>query len=295
MTERPMPDPRTLDDTGLEAALRGLAPAIAWPAATATDGPDLAVRVRVRLQERAALPPTTRRWPWSRPSGPAARRLPRAAVLALLALLALAAIAGAVGLGLPGLRLVLGEPPASAVPSPAPGTASPAVPSQSPGAPGSRLGLGRAVTLEEARALTGRPLPLPTDPSLGPPDAVYVDATRNDQVALVWAADPDLPASLEPGIGLILMSFDGRVHPDFATKLIGSGTTLERVRVGDDPGFWISGEPHFFFYETSEGGFVEDSRRWVGDALVWSDGVTTYRLESGLGRDASIALAATVP
>ena len=48
---------------------------------------------------------------------------------------------------------------------------------------------------------------------------------------------------------------------------------------------------HFFFYERPEGGYVDDGRRWVGDALVWYDGTATYRIESALGRDATIALA----
>lgn len=291
MSEPRMPDLRALDDAGLEAALRGLAPAIAWPEAAAPPaGPDLATRVRVRLQDRTV--PAQGRWPWPRRTAAAPGRLPRAAVLALLALLALAAVAGAVGLGLPGIRLILGDPPASGIPSPSAGTNGP---SASPGAPGSSLGLGRAVTLEEARDLTGRALPLPADPGLGAPDAVYVDGTRADQVALVWAARPGLPASLEPGVGLILMSFDGRLSPSFATKIIGLGTSIEPLEVDGDPGFWISGEPHFFFYESSGDVFVEDSRRWVGDALIWSDGTTTYRLESRLGRDASMAIASTIP
>jgi hypothetical protein len=64
--------------------------------------------------------------------------------------------------------------------------------------------------------------------------------------------------------------------------------------VGEHRGFWISGDPHVFFYE-SDGGFVDDARRWVGDALLWSDGTTTWRIESGLGRDATIEIAESIP
>ena len=285
MSSPRMPGPRDLDDAGLEAALRGLVPAIDWPAAMPAGGaPDLATRVRVRLQDRAGAPVRSR-WPWQRRDA-ARARLRGAALLALLAMLALAAVAGAVGLGLPGIRILLGEPPAS--PSPTSGV-SPS------GAPGSRLGLGQLVTLDAARDQTGRPLPVPDEPALGPPDAVYVDPAHADQVALVWAERPDLPASLDPGVGLILMSFDGRLHPSFATKVIGSGTALERVRVDGDPGFWISGSPHFFFYESADSTFIEDSRRWIGDALIWSDGTTTWRLESALGRDAAVRIATSLP
>ncbi len=265
-----------VEDTTLETALRSLTAAIDWPTATPAGAPDIATLVRARLGSR----PTTR--PWWRPG---ARPVRRSVVLALAALLALAVVAGAVGLGLPGLRIILGDPPGS----PPPTVDAP----QSPpaGSPGQALALGRAVTIAEARVATGWPLPLPTDPSLGPPDAIYLDTVRADQVAFVWAAHPTLPASLEPGVGLILMSFDGRFEETFLTKVIGPGTSLERVRVGSHPAFWIEGDPHAFFYRNDRDGILVDERRWVGDALIWSDGTITYRIESALGRDASIALA----
>jgi hypothetical protein len=64
--------------------------------------------------------------------------------------------------------------------------------------------------------------------------------------------------------------------------------------VNGQPGFWIEGDPHIFFYETDTGRFVDDQRRWVGDALLWSDGETTYRIESALGRDATIRIAESI-
>ena len=268
------------EDTTLENALRSLTAAIDWPTATPAGAPDIATRVRARLVSMPKSRPTTRPW-WL----PRARPFRRSVVLALAALLALAVAAGAVGLGLPGLRIILGDPPGS----PAPTVDAP----QSPraGRPGQNLGLGRAVTIADARVATGRPLPLPIDPSLAPPDAIYLDTVRADQVAFVWAARPGLPDSVEPGVGLILMSFDGRFEEALLTKFIGPGTSLERVRVGSHPAFWIEGDPHAFFYRNDMDGIIADERRWVGDALIWSDGTITYRIESALGRDASIALA----
>lgn len=275
MNERPMRTLRQLDDAGLEAALRDLAGSIEWPTAAPAGGPDLAVRVRVRLADR---PTRGRQFGW--PSAPWRRAL----LLALTALLALAAIAGAVGLGLPGLRLILGEP------SSPPPTVEPSR-TAGPGAPGSEVGLGDPVSLAEARALAPDRVRLPADPALGPPDAVYIDPNRADQVALVWAAGPGLPETLEPGVGLILMSFDGTVEAEARQKFIGSGSTLVPVRVGTAAGFWIEGDPHIFFYNDEHGDFVDDARRWVGDALLWSEGGTTYRIESALGREATILLA----
>lgn len=289
MTDRLM----TLDDPGLEGALRALSSEIDWPTATpvtadgTTTAPDIATQVRARLVARGP-----RRRPWMFGGRPLRRGL----ILALLALLGLAIVAGAVGLGLPGLRITLGPPPPSVLPSPT-ATASPTgsrSPTPSPTLPpitGMRLSLGRQVALDQVEAETGAPARLPKDERLGPPDSVWVDPAKGNQVAYVWKSSSDLPQTLEPGVGLVLMRFDGQNQDGFYDKAINSGTTLERVKVGGHDGYWISGDPHFFFYTTKDGRFIEDPRRWVGDALIWNDGMATYRIESSLGRDATIALA----
>ena len=106
-------------------------------------------------------------------------------------------------------------------------------------------------------------------------------------MAFVWAASEALPETREPGIGLILMRFDGRLDDGYRQKLLGEGVTVERVTVDGQRGFWVSGDAHFFFYIGKDGGVIDDGRRWVGDALAWTDGTTTYRIESALGRDAT--------
>ena len=100
MTDRP----RSLDDAALEAALRDLAGALAVPAETsATLELDPARLARIRIQRgEGALAP--RRWTW--PAVRAARPLGRGLAVALVAVLAVAAVAGAIGLGLPGIRIV---------------------------------------------------------------------------------------------------------------------------------------------------------------------------------------------
>ncbi len=277
-----------LPDGDLEAALRALAPAVDWPSADPGPGrPDLAAAVRARIEagprpgvvaddQAAAGGRGGSRWTW--------RPARRALVLALIALLALAAIAGAIGLGLPGLRIIFGGAPVSPPPSLEP-SRSPA-----PGAPGSSMGLGELVELADLDARAGFHVRWPEDPSVGPPDAAYVNDLTGGQVSLVWAATPDLPATLEPGVGLLLSQFRGETDEGFFSKAVRGGTTVERLTVGDDAGFWLSGDPHIFFWN-GPGGFIEDPRRWVGDTLLWADGDITFRLETSLGRDAAIRLA----
>jgi hypothetical protein len=226
------------------------------------------------------------------------RPVRRSLILAVAVLLALAVIAGAVGLGLPGLRLILGPPPPEATPiATADGSlrGSPsATPGGTPRPPGSSLGLGRPVAISEVTPLTGIRVALPTVAGIGAPDAVYVDRGRGNQIAYVWAPGPALPATSEPGIGLIVMRFDGRIDQGFYEKAIDSGTTVEPVTVRGARGFWISGAMHYFFYVRPDGSVVDDGRRWVGDALIWNDGLSTYRIESALGKAATIAVAESV-
>jgi hypothetical protein len=283
-----------LPEPELETALRGLADSIAWPLATPAEGSaDIASLVRARLEAGAAggataRPPAPSAEPgsWRRWTLWPARR---ALVVAIIILLAVAALVGAAGLGLPGLRLIFGEPPVSPPPS--------LEPSRSPaaGLPGATLSLGERVELAELDARAGFPVTWPTDPTLGPPDAAYIDKFKGGQVSLVWATRDGLPATLEPGVGMILTAFRGRVDDTYVSKALNSETTVEVVLVDGQRGFWLGGDPHFFFYESPGGGFIEDPRRWVGDTLVWADGLLTYRLETALGRDATIGLAETMP
>jgi hypothetical protein len=289
-----------LPDEELELALRGLQPSIAWPAAGGVaGGPDLAASVReaiASIESTSAPASATRegvaglrdRWR-NRPWRPAQRAL----VLALLALLGLAAIAGAMGLGLPGLRLIFGEAPGGPPPSVAP----PSDPSGSGLALGASMGLGDLVDPGDPATLerrAGFPVARPADPAVGPPETAWVDDARGGQVTLLWPAGDELPATLEPSVGLLLSQFRGAVNDGFFNKAIHDGTIVEPVEVDGREAYWITGEPHVLFWDGPTG-FVDDARRWVGDVLLWSDGPITFRLESALGRDAAIRIAESLP
>jgi hypothetical protein len=292
MTDREL---QRWSDARLVDALRGIGSEIDWPVVTATDGGagDLAATVRRRID---ALPisdrPGATGWR-ARRSSPVARPARRAFLLAaalLTLLLALAAIAGAAGVGLPGLRVLFGNGAATPPPSATPLRSAP------PGEPGAGLRLGDPVSPADPAALdaeAGFHVRWPADPRIGQPDAAYVDDSRHGQVSLVWSTRADLPATLDPSVGLLLTEFVGSVNETLYEKLVGSGTTVEAVLVGGHRGYWLSGGPHFFFY-TGPSGLIQDDRRWVGDALIWSDGGLTYRLESALGRDPTISIAETL-
>ena len=274
-----------MDDAALAGALGDLAAVVAYPSVAAGAG-DIASIVRQRL---VAGPPVRKSsgitgWIGRRP-------LRRSVLVAIAAVLILAAIAGAVGLGLPGIRIVFGgpTPPAptttpSLAPTKAPASTGPAASSPV----GSTMGLGTAVSLDDAARIGGLDLLLPPDPATGPPDAAY---TLADRVALVWSERPGLPADPDYGVGLLLSEFRGHVDDGYYQKTLDSSAQVTPVTVNGHAGYWISGAPHFFYYVDPSGKAVDDSHRIVGDTLIWADGDVTYRLESQLPMEAAIRLA----
>ena len=292
MAESRRPFPRAIEDETLAQALRELATSVAFPTAAGSPPgvPDLALLVRQRIELAPPRPSIWDRFRWG--TGPASaagrvtgRPMRRGLVLALAALLVLAAVAGAVGLGLPGLRIIFGEGPGTR-PS-AEATLGPS-PSESISPLGASLALGTALPFADVERLAGFDVLLPTKPDLGSPDAAYINGQR---AALVWNSRPDLPETLSPGVGLVLSEFRGNVDEGFFQKILGSDSTLTRVTVGGSRGYWINGAPHFFMYVDPDGKFLQDDHRVVGDVLLWTKGDVTYRLETSLGLEAAIKLA----
>jgi hypothetical protein len=263
-------------DAALEDALRDLAGALVVPS-PGPAGSDLAGRVRAALE--AAPPPAPAPW-WHRLVGPRPRSLRASIVLALVALAILAALAGAAILGVPGIRLAMLGGAAPTLPP------SPSVRPSLDLPVGSGLGLGVLVELDETAGMVGFDPALPE--AFSPPDAAWVGGRR---LSLVWESEAGLPPIAIPGAGLLVTQFEGRVGEEYIEKSIHGGTTVERVDVAGHAGFWLSGAPHVLFYVDKDGRFVEEGRRIVADTLLWEVDGVTFRIESALGRAATIALA----
>jgi hypothetical protein len=106
-------------------------------------------------------------------------------------------------------------------------------------------------------------------PLLPPLDPVPPIHTSDHVVSLVFAdrGDPVLLSELRAPGGYLLK------------KLALVETRIEHVRVGRDPGLWLSGGRHVFF---GPGGAPP---RLAGNVLVWQHGSLTVRLE---GRDLTL-------
>src|ERR671937_699358 len=257
-----------MSDQQLEAALRDLGSRFPYPAT-----PGLSASVRSTL-----LTPSPRRsvtLPW---------RTMRVglAVAALLIVTVLAATAD------PGIRSAIAhffhvqgvtvtrQP--SALPSP---TLRP-------------LNLGRAVSLSEAQGAVSFKIAVPTDPTLGQPDGIYLDqSVPGGEVALVYRSRPGMPAVPQTGVAVLVTEFSGKLNPAYLEKMLGPDNQLEETAVGSDPAYWISGQPHAVVVVGPLGEPRTETLRLAANTLIWSHGGVTYRIESGLSKAQALQIASS--
>jgi hypothetical protein len=263
----------------LEKALADLAAALEFPPT-----PDLAAAVGARLDEAPAPAPARARRRGRLIGLSGWRRLAVAGLAAVL--LAAAVLAASPGtreavarrLGLRGVGVELGGPPPPTVTT----------------RPGERLdlGLGERVTLEEARRRVGFPVLVPGAAGFRQPAAVFVNENvpPGGRVDLFYRARPGLPASPFTDAGLLVTEFRGQPSPLFLKKMAVAGM-VEEVTVGGEPGYWFSGEPHFFTYEDAGGNVREERTRLAGNTLVWQRGDLTLRLEGEITRQEALVIA----
>jgi hypothetical protein len=249
----------------LERMLSQLGRELDWP-----DTPELAPGVRARLAEPS---PRRRR--------PLVGGLRRSLALALVLVLVLAAVAAAAiptvrdavleFLGLQGATVER----VATLPTPPP---------ERP------LDLGSRTTLEGARGrLAFAPL-LPT--GLGAPDAVYLHRrVGGGELSLAYRARPVLPRARSTRLGLLMSEFRGDLHPDYVGKVVGPAAVAERLVVDGNPGIWVEGAPHFFFYRDPDGQMIENELRLAENVLLVKRGDLLVRLEGAFGRERAIRIA----
>ena len=262
-----------LSDSELEQRLIDLGPRLYPPT------PDLATQVRHRLEsEPVGRTPTPRPTIW----------LVAALLIALVSGLVLfpeARNAIADRLGLPGVSIRWVDE----------------VPTPEPSQIGAPLLLGRQVTLDEAQAAVDFPVRVPTAAGFNAPDEIYLlDQVEGAMVSFVYPVAPGLPASDETGVGALLTQFRGEADRGLIEKgLPDDGarpTNLDAVAVSGEPGFWISGAPHGFFFVCYDVGECRQERyRLAGNVLLWEQDGVTLRLESSLSHEDALAIAESVP
>jgi hypothetical protein len=278
--------------TEIEWALADLGASLQFPPT-----PDLAAAVTARVEEgparaparprftgaplRGSPDPSRRRW-W--PGLVGWRRL-AVAGLAVLVLAAAVLVASpgtreavARRLGLRGVGVQIGGPPPPTVTT----------------TPGTRLdlGLGERVTLAVARRRVGFPVLVPGAAGFQEPAAVYVNEAvpAGGRVDLVYRARPGLSASPFTDVGLLVTEFRGQPTPEFLKKVAVLGM-VEEVRVGGEPGYWFSGEPHFFTYRDAAGSLQDEQTRLAGNTLVWQRGELTLRIEGEISKQEALRIA----
>ena len=148
---------------------------------------------------------------------------------------------------------------------------------------------GVQVDMDDAVRSVDFPILVPS--ALPAPDAVHLlQWELGHQVFLSWAASERLPEVGASGIGVLLAEFRANLNEQFFEKLVVAGTTVAPVEVTGAPAFWLAGAPHVFMFDAGAA-LVEDSSRLTGNVLVWEADGVTYRLESNLSVDESLAIA----
>jgi hypothetical protein len=159
--------------------------------------------------------------------------------------------------------------------------------------PAEGIRLGPAVGLDEARGRVDFPVRVPS--RFGAPDAVYVDEGAPESVvSLVYRPGDGLPEVRSTGVGLLLSQFRGRLDAAIMRKFLGPGSVVEAVSVDGHRGFWLPEPAHVVLYLDRQGEVREDTARLTANVLLWEADGVIHRLESRLGKDEMLAIAASV-
>ena len=104
--------------------------------------------------------------------------------------------------------------------------------------------------------------------ALPAPDAVWFDAPppAGGRVSFVYRPQPGLTRSPQTGTGLLVSEWRATVSP--VIQKSAGNAQIERFRIGGDPAFFISGEPHGVAWMDEDGQIDFDEQRLAGNTLL---------------------------
>ena len=150
--------------------------------------------------------------------------------------------------------------------------------------PASPATFGTETTLAEASARAGFTVREPS--RLGAPRVFVAEVPPGTEVALVYQA---------AGGQVVVTELRGTLTDYSFQKLIGPDSTLEPVKVNGQSGWWLSGHPHAFIYDDSQGRPQTATLRLATNTLAWEQGGVIYRIEgAALTRDSALAIAGSL-
>lgn len=165
-----------------------------------------------------------------------------------------------------------------------------------PGTPtsiGGSLLLGERSTLEAAMDAAPFDIVVPGDATIGEPEETYLNQRSEvTVVGMLWKTNDELPEIGSTGVGMLLLEIESEDDAVILMKKAVSSSAFETADVGDAFGFWI--ENAVLTVEPVEGlmlDLLEPSQRRSGNVLIWSDGETTYRLETQLPQEDTVRIA----
>ena len=146
------------------------------------------------------------------------------------------------------------------------------------------LDLGVETNLAQAVERAGFDVVIPEE--LGDPDHVYYqDFPVGGMVSFVYG-DPQEPRAL-------FTQFRATVEDSIYKKVL-DDTRIDALRINGQPGFWLTGEPHVFYYVDATGNFDDENVRLAGNVLLWERGQLTLRLEGDLAKADAVDIARSV-
>ncbi|MDP2711842.1 MAG: hypothetical protein Q8O56_11545, partial [Solirubrobacteraceae bacterium] len=154
------------------------------------------------------------------------------------------------------------------------------------------LELGRRVVPARAQELVDFALVTPRVAGLEAPDEAYHRVPPAGG-ALTFVYQPrasGAPAALTRR-GLLLTMFRGTNATRAVGKLVGPGTSVERVSVGGEPGVWLAGRPHGVGFTDARGTNWAEMLQLAGDTLLWQRGPLSLRLEGARSKAAALRIA----